>query len=144
MHIITTTLVISFVFFCVPACLLAGDNKPTQTNQWVTIRALSLDVARIGAKRYHYMPEFDSKWKYGMALNWDLDFGSHFYWDNQLGFHGTDAQVRNIWWEFTSGIKLDNHLRVFFHHKSEHAAEEKYNSRFPILNEFGFKLVIKQ
>jgi hypothetical protein len=85
-------------------------------------------------------------WRYGAAVNFDLDFVRYdewaLYWRNNVHMAATQCCVRHVGWEFEWGVEASRHMDVFYHHHSQHLLDgDRPARRYPLINEYGVRFV---
>jgi hypothetical protein len=87
-------------------------------------------------------------WLYGVEFEFNLNLLRYkeqrwFFWDNRVYTYGTTNQVRHVGWDWDIGFTLlQDKLRVYYHHHSEHVMEQtrRNHDGYPLLDELVLEL----
>lgn len=86
-------------------------------------------------------------WTYGVDIRMDVNLvriGDYsFFWNNTVRGNTTTNQFRHIGWEWNLGFDIwKDHLKVYYHHHSEHVMENTTRGRenYPLLDELVLEM----
>lgn len=113
---------------------------------WLEAESLSLDIWKTGYMYDPYLPEYTDKWRGGVQLNFDLRLAPIVRWENRVHSAGTDAQVREVGWEWLALVDWSAKVQPFYYHHSRHSMDKERPTRFPIIDNYGlrFNFLIKR
>ncbi len=105
------------------------------------------DYLRINERDYPLYDEDSTEyWAYGMATQFNIDvikYGQYaVYWDNTVHMDATNCCVRHVGWQYELGAHLGPHLDVFYYHHSRHILDLDRDTKFPLINRVGFRLIL--
>jgi hypothetical protein len=129
--------------------------SPALAGEWrlLDARELSMEAYRLDDHRtadFKYAdyndPQGREHWVGGLGLNWDIDLLKHgddgLYFRNRVHTEGTDAQLRQVGWQYELGIAAANKVEVFWmHHSQHHMDADNDGRRYPLDNWYGARLV---
>lgn len=87
-------------------------------------------------------------WLYRVAVNFDLaliKFGPYgLRWRNAVIGDSTNAQFRQVQWQFRWGIQVSPNVEVFYDHRSRHGMELVSDTKYPLENRVGVEVTFYQ
>jgi hypothetical protein len=117
----------------------------------LSLRELNIEYYRIDNHRDSYFEYADRSeqreehWVGGTAANYTLDMVKYgnwgLYWDNRIHGEGTDAQFREVGWQYELGLQLGPKLQAYWNHHSRHVLDDSRADRFPLDNFYGVRWV---
>jgi hypothetical protein len=120
------------------------------------LRDFSMEYYRIANHRDAYWPYPDATkaesgeehWAYGFATQFNLRLLSvgpgTVYWDNRVHGEATNAQVREVGWQYEAGLDVARRVQLYYGHHSRHildTAGATDSIRFPLDNVYGARVV---
>jgi hypothetical protein len=117
----------------------------------VSLREFSMEYYSVANHRDTYMQYADpadegseEAWIGGTAVSFNLDLLKRgdwgLYWNNRVHGEGTDAQFREVGWQFETGLQLGADLQLYMHHHSRHVLDAERDERFPLDNFYGARV----
>jgi hypothetical protein len=85
-------------------------------------------------------------WVDGAAILWDINLlrwsdVASLYWHNRVHMEDTNAQVRQVGWEWEAGIDIKSKVDFFWYHHSQHALDMAVpGERYPLQNMYGVRV----
>lgn len=125
--------------------LLLASN--IQAAEYIKLKEFSLQTGRLDDNRDPYFKLVDhEQWKGFVANNFNLDLvradGWSLYWHNQVHTEGTESQLRSVGWRWEAGVNLGDKLEIFHEHHSRHLMDVTGETRFPLYNAYGIKIIM--
>lgn len=109
----------------------------------VCVKKVSTEGTKILKKRNFFFPKKGaSDWEFGFAVGWELEsYNNLIYHSNKAYFDTETHKASHIGWQFEMGINISEHIKIFWQHHSEHAAEEaRDNEDYPLDDRVGFRI----
>ncbi len=104
-----------------------------------------LQYSDAGSDKYALVSGTET-WRDGAAVRFNLDLVSMddwgLYWNNNVHMASTDRQVRQVGWEYETGVHAGTSLDFFWYHHSQHVLDaERDPGHYPLVNMYGVRLV---
>lgn len=140
-------------FALVLTALLLCGSAQAQELHLLSLEEFSMEFYRLGNNRDSYLdyrdPQDNSeereRWFGGASANFNLDlvkFGNWgIYHHNRVYGNATNAQFREVAWDFELGAQLGSRLQVYHHHLSRHVLDADRDDRFPLTNRYGARFI---
>lgn len=133
--------------------LLLSGSAQAQELHLLSLDEFSMDYYRLGNNRDSYMdyrdPQDNSeereRWFGGASANFNLDLVKYGNWgiyhNNRVYGNATNAQFREVAWNYELGAQLGPKLQVWWEHLSRHVLDADRDDRFPLTNKYGISYV---
>lgn len=141
-----------FMWVIVLVVTLFGTTAKAAELHLLSLEEMSFEIYDIADHQDSYMGYQDpdhaeageEAWLGGFAANFDVDLLKYsdwgLYWLNRVHGEGTNAQVRQVGWEYELGLQLGPKLELYWLHHSQHVLDAERDDHYPLDNFYGARL----
>lgn len=130
---------------------LLAQQAQSQELHAVSLREFDMDFYKIANNRdtYFLLPDEakahgEEHWTKGVACGFVLDLLKYGNWglyhSSRVSGNTTNAQFRQVTWQWTTGFQLGEKTQLYWDHMSTHLLDDGREGRYPLHNEFGLRI----
>ena len=112
----------------------------TAHNSMAKAHSLNLELKRMPYQRDYFFPGM-TQWEYAVSLNFKGSVANERVWlESDLTGQTRNSRFRNVWWDYTLGLKLHEELDIVWDHRSQHSMDMMTYDKFPVRDCWGIRI----
>lgn len=97
----------------------------------------NLELKRMPFQRDYFFKDQED-WGYEISLKLKYQKRSIFL-ESDITGQTFDSRFRNVWWDYTVGVKVTSEIDIVWDHRSQHALDLD-RKKFPVRDSYGIRL----